>query len=1347
MIKTRMNGGRIPSRGVSFAAVLVVACLCMSGQAAAQSWIWWPAGGQNTQYGGAMTKSADYTGGYDKDPDANSLMPELVFADSTSDALNGGSGDTVTYWAILPYGANWYLWGRFYFPGAPGSNDGNSFWVSVDDGARKIFGNNKNYYQQWHWGGDGANEWGGLTPVSLGWLNSGWHKIVIEKREVNPIPPRIDAFLLTTESGYMPQDIHAAPALGVTIDNSTPTTPTAPQLSVAPSSLTFPATVVGETAPAQPVKLSNTGDAALNVTGVTLGGTNAADFTSGANASYSIQPGASATFSVGFAPKAAGTRTASISIASDGGNATVSLTGTATAPTTPTEPELAVTPASLTFPSTLVGETSPAQGIQLENTGDAALSVTAVELSGANASDFNTSASDTYSIQPGASATLNVTFTPQAEGTRTAAVTVSSNGGNATISLSGTGMEPSTPPAPDSNDVYVSAALAPDKQLYGAMTTSAEYTGGDDLDPNLDSLCSELLYANSRVSSWYSMTGDEAAYTITLPETGIWYLWGRFYYPGRPGTKDANSFVAAVDDGKWYKFGNKLDQFRRFHWDGNGKSETGDLQPVKLGRLTAGTHTLRIRKREIMPIPPRLDVMMMTMDANKVPADEEARAALGLGTPPPPQEPGISVSPTSLAFGKIEVGSTSTAKTFTVTNTGSAALSISTVDITGAQASNFTTNAAGAYSIDPAEAATFSVTFKPTAAGAASATLEISSNAPTGKATVALTGEGTETVEPGAISVDRTSLNFGAVTVGTTSSASTVNVSNTGGSEISISSISIGGAQANQFAYSAAAMPIKLAAEADTAVQVTFKPTAVRSASASLTIASSVGNKTVALTGTGEEQTQPPSGDGANEGSVMGTNLTGLADYSSEWPFVDAYKMSRAMWSASQWAWNDPRPLDLDANGWPKSLQDGQWAKTIIFWDLPNMYPSGEYVVLYEGEGTLVYEYAATKVSSTPGRDVIRVDASQGGFGVSIASTNPANYLRNIRVIMPGLESSYPNEIFNPTFLESIENYKVLRFMDWMETNGSNQVNWTDRPKPTDAQWTHHGAPLEIMCALANRLHADPWVCVPHRATDDYVRQMAALIENELDPSLRVWVEHSNEVWNWGFPQTSYASEMGLALGLSNDQYAAVFMYHVYRTLQIVDIFESVFGGTSRMVRVLGAQVAGSWWADQMLMYNNAAAHLDALAVAPYFGGYMGGSGDYSRIKSIGVEGTINELWSRALPETYGWIDACASVANKHGVELVAYEGGQHLVGVGAPMEDPVLNNIFDAVNRDPRMGNAYTDLLNYWRSKGGGMFVHFNNAMKFTKYGRWGAMEYLGQPRSQTPKYDALQNFIEANR
>ncbi len=73
----------------------------------------------------------------------------------------------------------------------------------------------------------------------------------------------------------------------------------------------------------------------------------------------------------------------------------------------------------------------------------------------------------------------------------------------------------------------------------------------------------------------------------------------------------------------------------------------------------------------------------------------------------------------------------------------------------------------------------------------------------------------------------------------------------------------------------------------------------------------------------------------------------------------------------------------------------------------------------------------------------------------------------------------------------------------------------------------------EHMVLLANTVGADPWLCVPHAASDDYVRRLAALVLASLRPDLTVYLEYSNEVWNGLFGQGVYAAAQGRALGLT----------------------------------------------------------------------------------------------------------------------------------------------------------------------------------------------------------------------
>jgi chitodextrinase len=509
---------------------------------------------------------------------------------------------------------------------------------------------------------------------------------------------------------------------------------------------------------------------------------------------------------------------------------------------------------------------------------------------------------------------------------------------------------------------------------------------------------------------------------------------------------------------------------------------------------------------------------------------------------------------------------------------------------------------------------------------------------------------------------------------------------------------------------------------------------------------------------------------GGNAASPLGTNLTAVRDWSQEWTFVDAFRASRPWISGGglNGSFDDGRAVATDADGWVSSLAAGQVARTLLFWDLNGRYPAGTYVVRYDGEGTLAYQGAASKVSGTPGRDVLQVAPANGGIILNITATNPANPLRNIRVLMPGgicegepfshaadaaacplgayrsFEEHYASIVFHPKFLERLRAYRVLRFMDWGETNDSTQSAWAGRAKPGDARWsTGKGVPVEVMVDLANRLGADAWFTLPHLADDGYVTAHASLVRQALRADLKAYLEYSNEVWNSQFAQAGYAESRGLALGLSANAFEAQMRFYSRRSVEVFDLWSAAFGDAVRLVRVMASQAANAWVSGEILDYQGARLKTDALAIAPYFGGSLGTS---LSTASLTLDQLFGTLQSASLPEALGWIRDQAAVASARSLPLIAYEGGQHLAGVAGLENNAALNSLFDAANRDPRMGALYRSYLDAWKAAGAQIFVHYTHCEGYSKWGRWGSLEYLEQPRAGAPKLDALQGFIEQN-
>lgn len=483
---------------------------------------------------------------------------------------------------------------------------------------------------------------------------------------------------------------------------------------------------------------------------------------------------------------------------------------------------------------------------------------------------------------------------------------------------------------------------------------------------------------------------------------------------------------------------------------------------------------------------------------------------------------------------------------------------------------------------------------------------------------------------------------------------------------------------------------------------------------------------------------------GAEPRPSLGINLSGPADWNTELPFVDVFRLSRHWISQRRGeAWGRGPQLELDDRGWVKRLEPGCFAETPLMTVPAGRRPAGVYTVLYEGKGRLEFSTGRV-VSSEPGR--MRVDFGEGGVVfLRLLETDESDPLRNIRVVMPGFEDTYTDNPFHPVFLERWRGFSVLRFMDWMHTNNSQQQRWDQRPTLESAHWTGDGGvPVEVMVDLANRLGIDPWFCMPHLADDDYVRNFAKYVRDHLKPGLKVYVEYSNEVWNSQFRQHHHANEQGQAMGLGERPWEAGWRYYAKRSVEIFRIWEDVFGGRERLVRVLSSQAANAYIARQILRFEDAGRHADALAIAPYISMNVPPRSDNperltaDRVAAMTVEQILDHVETVALPEAVGWIEAHRQVADEYGLTLIAYEAGQHLVGIHGGENNDEMTRLFHAANRHPRMGDIYRKYFAAWEANRGGVMAMFASVSQWSKWGSWGLMEFYNETPAEHPKMAA---------
>lgn len=219
----------------------------------------------------------------------------------------------------------------------------------------------------------------------------------------------------------------------------------------------------------------------------------------------------------------------------------------------------------------------------------------------------------------------------------------------------------------------------------------------------------------------------------------------------------------------------------------------------------------------------------------------------------PAASPNISISPSPVTFGSVLQGNSSSPVTVTISNTGTATLTLSSpfFTISGTNPADFS-NSGGTCSnggtVVASSSCTMLLVFSPSAVGARSGLLTINGNA-TGTANLTGTGTGSPTV-----GFSPTSLSFGNQSLQIPSSPQNVTLTNTGTSPLTISSITLTGANIGDYSISSNNCGASLAAGNNCIVGITFTPTIVGSRTANLTFTTNAASSpnNVPLTGTGQ---------------------------------------------------------------------------------------------------------------------------------------------------------------------------------------------------------------------------------------------------------------------------------------------------------------------------------------------------------------------------------------------------------------------------------------------------------------------------------------------------------------
>jgi hypothetical protein len=704
-------------------------------------------------------------------------------------------------------------------------------------------------------------------------------------------------------------------SISLTVKSASNFTPTA---SVAPTNIPFRNHREGTTSAGTDVTLSNTGTATLNVNSIALGGTNPTQFTLGApssgtacslSAAFTVTVGSNCKFSVKFVPTSLGLLAASVTITDDSGGTagttqSVSLSGAGT------NPIASLSTNTVPFGFVPKGTKSAVMSVTLTNTGTDTLNLAASNaamISGMNATDFAVASGTTCTnglpvAANGGSCLIDLTFTPSTAAVEAGTLTITDDSGGIAgttqiVSLSGTGTQgtaslPTTTVAFGNVPVSSSSAVMtvtlsntgngvlrlgnPALSITGtnggdfAIATGTTCLNNSTFGPNGSCVVNltftpTMTATRSATLTFTDNSGGTVGATQTVSLTGTGTVARVTLSPSpvnfgnqRINTTSSATTVTLTNSGTASA---TLAAANAVAITGTNASDftivaaTGtNCTNSLVVAANNGTCVIGVTFKPV-GTGPRTATLLVNDNANPSP---QSVTLNGTGT-----APGASVVPPSLNFGGQSLGTSSAAQKVTLTNTGMASLTITSITITGANIGDF--SEADICPVSPSTLAVgancvISVIFKPTTVGGRSASVTIMDDASGSPQNVPLNGIGTP------VNLSAASLNFGIQRVGTSSAAQSVTLTNNGVSLLTITRITIIGTNSSDFSQTntCPTSPATLAAGANCTINVAFTPTAPGSRTDSLQISDDAPNnpQLISLTGVGTGPAGDFDGDG-----------------------------------------------------------------------------------------------------------------------------------------------------------------------------------------------------------------------------------------------------------------------------------------------------------------------------------------------------------------------------------------------------------------------------------------------------------------------------------------------------
>ncbi len=473
---------------------------------------------------------------------------------------------------------------------------------------------------------------------------------------------------------------------------------------------------------------------------------------------------------------------------------------------------------------------------------------------------------------------------------------------------------------------------------------------------------------------------------------------------------------------------------------------------------------------------------------------------------------------------------------------------------------------------------------------------------------------------------------------------------------------------------------------------------------------------------------------------------------------------------ASPWVGTTSASVPFSATGYPTASpgDDGFNSLFTVAGYTPgtlkcNFYGEGIYKIALYGNyvqgivpGTMEQKVDSRGITIT--RFVVEFNVPQptlGGWGAAgtniplswftLSQINPEQVPNgtpnNFHLTLPGYpawQNGGNNPLFTKEYLQAGKPFSSMRFYLGANNsaNATRTIDWSDRPQPGyyGAGDNPLGMPYELMIAYCNQLDCDLWICVPLQATTNWKKQFATLVKNTLKKGHYCYIEHCNEMWNWGYFDSWYwVDQQAKADGF--EQYAPWFGHGMEMgklLMSDVVVMSPIMGAMLRPV-LAGAFVTTDY-AQGGLKYISdyfgpPSQYIYAIAGAPYF---LLSSADPTPTN-------LDQVFQSIQDNLNSWLAPLLKqqmqLANGYGVKYCCYECGQGLIST----PESIFNLTF-AAQTDPRMATMYNILAGLLKSNGVAHVNLFAASGLWSQWGFWGDL-----PQGSMISHPPLRYLIDA--